>query len=253
MPDTERDTLLDVRDLEVSYLRQAPVLRGLSLRVDRGDIVALLGPNGAGKTTLLRAVTGLLGLHQGAITAGRIEFDGKALSRSAPAIVRSGIAQVMEGRRVFAELTVAENLRCGAMTRRNRAAVRTSFDQMLDFFPVLGRRIADKAGYLSGGEQQMVAMARAMMAAPQLLLLDEPSLGLAPLMVQQVRDLVREINKAGTSVLLVEQNASMALSIADRGYVVESGRSVKEGTGAGLLGDPGIAALYLGAGAAVAR
>ena len=241
--------ILAVRNLEVVYGAAIQVLRGVSLEVPSGKIVALLGANGAGKTTLLRAVSGLLRFHRGSIPRGSVEFDGERVDRlDAAEIVRKGMAQVMEGRRIFAELTVDENLRAGAFTRRDRAGVKESYDKVLQLFPVLAERRRQTAGYLSGGEQQMCAMARALMASPRLMLLDEPSLGLAPLIVQQIRDLIVEINKAGTSVLLVEQNATMALSIADHGYVLENGRTVKDGPGQTLLADADIQEFYLGVG-----
>jgi branched-chain amino acid transport system ATP-binding protein len=241
--------ILAVRNLEVVYGSAIQVLRGVSLEVQPGKIVALLGANGAGKTTLLRAVSGLLGFHRGSIPRGSIEFKGQRIDKlDAAAIVRDGMAQVMEGRRIFAELSVDENLRAGAYSRRDRAGIKKSYDRVLQLFPVLAERHKQTAGYLSGGEQQMAAMARALMADPKLLLLDEPSLGLAPLIVQQIRDLIVEINKAGTSVLLVEQNATMALSIADHGYVLENGRTVKDGPGQALLADSDIQEFYLGVG-----
>jgi branched-chain amino acid transport system ATP-binding protein len=241
--------ILAVRNLEVVYGAAIQVLRGVSLEVPSGKIVALLGANGAGKTTLLRAVSGLLRFHRGSITRGTVEFDGEGIERlDAAEIVRKGMAQVMEGRRIFAELTVDENLRAGAFTRRDRAGVKETYEKVLRLFPVLAERRRQTAGYLSGGEQQMCAMARALMASPRLMLLDEPSLGLAPLIVQQIRDIIVEINKEGTSVLLVEQNATMALSIADHGYVLENGRTVKDGPGQALLADSDIQEFYLGVG-----
>lgn len=241
--------ILGIRNLEVVYGAAIQVLRGVSLEVPTGKIVALLGANGAGKTTLLRSVSGLLRFHRGSITRGTVEFDGERVDRlDAAEIVRKGMAQVMEGRRIFAELTVDENLRAGAFTRRDRAGIKETLDKVLQLFPVLAQRRRQIAGYLSGGEQQMCAMARALMASPRLLLLDEPSLGLAPLIVQQIRDLIVQINKEGTSVLLVEQNATMALSIADHGYVLENGRTVKDGPGQALLADSDIQEFYLGVG-----
>jgi branched-chain amino acid transport system ATP-binding protein len=247
----ESQPILAVRNLEVVYGAAIQVLRGVSLEVQPGTVVALLGANGAGKTSLLRAVSGLLRFHRGSIPRGLVEFDGERIDRlDAATIVRMGMAQVMEGRRIFAELTVDENLRAGAYSRRDRAGVRRSYDKVLQLFPVLAERHKQTAGYLSGGEQQMVAMARAMMASPKLLLLDEPSLGLAPLIVQQIRDLIVEINREGTSVLLVEQNATMALSIADHGYVLENGVIVKDGPGQTMLADADIQEFYLGVGGA---
>lgn len=238
-----------IANVEVVYNDLLLVLRGVSVDVPSGGVVALLGANGAGKTTLLRAITGLLPLHDGKVTKGTIEVDGREVQRmSAAAIVRAGISQVMEGRRVFAQLSVDENLRAGAATRRDRAGVRTSYERVLELFPVLGERRRQTAGYLSGGEQQMLAIGRALMAEPRLLVLDEPSLGLAPLIVEQVRETIVTVNAAGTSVLLVEQNAAMALSIADHGYVLENGRIVKEGPGTALLADSDIQEFYLGVG-----
>jgi branched-chain amino acid transport system ATP-binding protein len=241
--------LLDVRNLEVVYSDVILVLRGISLTVPPGAVVALLGANGAGKTTLLRAVSGLLDVHRGTITKGSVTLDGAEIHRAtAPAIVRRGLAQVMEGRRVFQELSVEDNLMAGAFTVANAAQRRDEREQMLARFPVLQERRHMLAGYLSGGEQQMLAMGRALMSAPRLLLLDEPSLGLAPLVVRQVADLVRQVHAAGTAVLLVEQNAELALSLASYAYVLEHGKIVKEGTAAALRADQDIQEFYLGAG-----
>jgi branched-chain amino acid transport system ATP-binding protein len=242
--------VLAVRNVEVVYNDVALVLRGVSIDVPAGSIVALLGANGAGKTTLLRAITGLLRVHRGEITKGSVEVEGERISGLDPAkVVRRGVSQVMEGRRIFQELTVDENLRAGGFTRRgDKAKAKESFERVMDLFPVLRERRRSIAGYLSGGEQQMLAMARALMAAPHVLLLDEPSLGLAPKLVEQIRDIVVDINGQGTSVLLVEQNATMALSIATTGYVMETGRIVKEGVAADLLADQDIQEFYLGVG-----
>ncbi len=248
------DPILEVRNLEVVYSDVILVLRGLSLSVPRGSIVAVLGANGAGKTTLLRAVSGLLPVHRGKITKGTITLDGNDLDgRRAAAAVRLGLGQVMEGRRVFAELTVDENLQTGAYTVRDRTAVREAYDRVVELFPILGERRRSTAGYLSGGEQQMLAIARALMASPKLLLLDEPSLGLAPLVVEQIQGVIADIHSQGTSVLLVEQNATMALSIARHGYVLENGRVVKDGLASDLLADEDIREFYLGIGAAGRR
>jgi branched-chain amino acid transport system ATP-binding protein len=188
-------------------------------------------------------------MHRGHIVTGTIEFAGERVERmSAPEIVRRGMAQVLEGRRIFAELTVDENLRAGAFTRRDRGQVRETYDSVMTMFPVLAQRRTSTAGYLSGGEQQMLAIGRALMARPRLLLLDEPSLGLAPLVVQQIRDIIAEINRTGTSVLLVEQNATMALSIAHHGYVVQNGRIAKHGAASELLADEEVREFYLGVG-----
>ncbi|MCK9247625.1 MAG: ABC transporter ATP-binding protein [Solirubrobacteraceae bacterium] len=245
-PPTGAPPMLAVHGLEVVYDDVVLVLRGVSLEVPTGAIVALLGANGAGKTTLLRAITGLLDVHRGRITKGEVLLDGDRIhGRDAPAIVRRGVAQVMEGRRVFAEMTVDENLRAGGFTR-NRMQNREAYDRVMDLFPKLAERRDSTAGYLSGGEQQMVAMGRAMMASPKLLLLDEPSLGLAPRIVEQIRDIIVTLNEQGTTVLLVEQNANMALSIATHGTVLETGKVVKEGPAADLLGDEDIQEFYLG-------
>ena len=243
---------LEVANLEVVYNDVVLVLRGVSLRVRPGEIVALLGANGAGKTTLLRAITGLLPVHRGRITKGHVALAGRDITNDDPARrVRAGLAQVMEGRRIFAELTVEENLRTGAYT--NRAGLAESRDRVLDLFPVLQQRRRQVAGYLSGGEQQMLAMGRALMSSPRLLLLDEPSLGLAPRLVEQIRDIVVDINGQGTSVLLVEQNATMALAIAGYGLVLEQGRVVRSGPGDELLADRNIREFYLGMSAASER
>jgi branched-chain amino acid transport system ATP-binding protein len=237
--------MLQVQNLEVVYDDVMLVLRGVSLRVPPGEIVALLGANGAGKTTLLRAVCGLLDSHDGEVTKGSVALDDRPIHELRPAaIVRRGITQVMEGRRTFAELTVEENLRLGAHTNpKGRAA---GVEKAFALFPVLATRRRATAGYLSGGEQQMLAMGRALMSNPRFLLLDEPSLGLAPRLVEQVRDLIVEINRQGTGVLLVEQNATMALSIASRGYVMETGKVVLDKPAAELLADEDVREFYLG-------
>lgn len=237
--------MLRVQNLEVVYDDVMLVLRGVSLAVPPGRIVALLGANGAGKTTLLRALSGLLDVHDGTVTKGAVTLDDRPIHRLRPsAIVRRGLTQVMEGRRTFAELTVEENLRLGAHTRRRGRA--EALERMYGLFPVLKERRGSIAGYLSGGEQQMLAMGRALMSEPKYLLLDEPSLGLAPRLVEQVRDLIVEINRGGTSVLLVEQNATMALSIAEHGYVLENGKVVLDKPAAELLADEDIREFYLG-------
>jgi branched-chain amino acid transport system ATP-binding protein len=242
--------VLAIRNLEVVYNDVALVLRGVSLDVGDGEIVALLGANGAGKTTLLRAVTGLLPQHRGRVTKGSVTFDGDEITRlDAAAVVRRGVSQVMEGRRIFSELTVDENLRAGSYSRTSRTEVRESHARVMELFPVLAGRRRSVAGYLSGGEQQMLAIGRALMASPRLLLLDEPSLGLAPKIVEQVRDIIVTINRAGTSVLLVEQNAMMALSVASTGYVLETGRVVRDGPADELMADDDIREFYLGAAA----
>jgi branched-chain amino acid transport system ATP-binding protein len=239
--------MLQVNNLEVVYNEVILVLRGLSIEVPDGQIVALLGSNGAGKTTTARAVTGLLKNHEGDITKGSITLDGKEITTAdASAIVRGGISQCMEGRRIFGELTVDENLATGAFSNKDKTSVKRQYDQVMELFPRLGERRKQVAGYMSGGEQQMLAIGRALMANPKLLIMDEPSLGLAPLLVQQVRDVIKEINSQGTSILLIEQNAMMALSIADYGYIMENGKIVMDGTGAKLQADDDVKEFYLG-------
>jgi branched-chain amino acid transport system ATP-binding protein len=241
--------LLEVSNIEVVYDGVVAVLRGVSLTVPDGSIVALLGGNGAGKTTTLRAISGLLPSHNGASTKGSITFDGQDITRlDPPGIVRAGITQALEGRRIFATLTVDENLRAGAFTNTSASRTRENHDRIMTMFPVLAERRRSTAGYLSGGEQQMLAIGRALMSDPKLLLLDEPSLGLAPLLVQQIRQIVVEINKLGTSVLLVEQNAQMALSIAHHGYVMENGKIVMDDSGERLLANDDVREFYLGIG-----
>ncbi|MEO7397764.1 MAG: ABC transporter ATP-binding protein [Ilumatobacteraceae bacterium] len=239
--------MLEVSNLEVVYNDVILVLRGLSIVVPDGQIVALLGANGAGKTTTLRAISGLLDIHDGKITKGSVTFNGDRLdAKDASSIVRKGITQVMEGRRTFADLTVDENLACGAYTNRDKVAVKDAYDRVMGLFPRLAERHKQVAGYMSGGEQQMLAIGRALMTNPKLLILDEPSLGLAPLLVQQIRDIVLDINKQGTSVLLIEQNAMMALSIAHYGYVMETGKVVMDGDARKLLADEDVREFYLG-------
>jgi len=241
--------VLEVANLEVVYNDVVLVLRGLSLEVPDGQIVALLGANGAGKTTTIRAITGLLDVHEGDITKGSITFEGERIDKKDPsAIVRAGITQVMEGRRVFAEMTVDENLRTGAYTNKNKASVEAAYDRVMGLFPVLKQRRKSTAGYLSGGEQQMLAIGRALMADPKLLILDEPSLGLAPMLVRQIRDIIVGINEQGTSVLLIEQNANMALAIAGHGYIMETGKMVMDGSAEKLLKDEDVQEFYLGLG-----
>jgi branched-chain amino acid transport system ATP-binding protein len=239
--------MLEVANLEVVYNDVVLVLRGLSIEVDDGQIIALLGANGAGKTTALRAITGLLDVHEGDITKGSVSWNGERInSKDASYIVSAGIAQVMEGRRVFAEMSVDDNLKTGATTNKSSANVKASYQRVMDMFPALQNRRKDSAGYLSGGEQQMLAIGRAMMADPKLLILDEPSLGLAPMLVAQIRDIIVDINKSGTSVLLIEQNAKMALSIADYGYIMETGKVVMDGDPEKLLSDEDVQEFYLG-------
>ena len=244
--------MLDVGNLEVVYHSVVLVLKGVSLQVPDGGIVALLGPNGAGKTTTLRAITGLLDVHHGKVMKGKVTWGGDSLlGKRADAIVRGGIAQVMEGRRILADLTVEENLRAGAYGR-DRASIRHEIAAFYERFKILGDRRHQQAGYLSGGEQQMLAIARALIAKPKLLLLDEPSLGLAPKMQHEVARLIAEINASGVGILLVEQNAAMALDLARHGYVMENGKVVLDGTADALKSDKDIREFYLGIGSSSA-
>jgi len=237
--------MLALKNVEVVYSDVILVLRGVSLEVPDGKIVALLGANGAGKTTTLRAISGLLPVHRGDLTKGEIYLDGRRIDHlSASKIVKLGVSQALEGRRILAELTVEENLRLGAHT--SRRTLTDNLERVYTLFPILRERPRSTAGYLSGGEQQMLAIGRALMSAPRYLLLDEPSLGLAPLLVQQIRDIVVEINAQGTGVLLVEQNATMALSIADHGYIMETGKLVMDKPAADLLNDDDVREFYLG-------
>ena len=218
-------------------------LSGVSLEVRRGEIVTLIGANGAGKSTTLKTVSGLL-----APRAGRIAFDGRDITGRMPdSIVAAGLVQVPEGRRVFPELSVEDNLRAGAYLVRDRAKVRERLTQVYRRFPQLAERRTQFAGTLSGGEQQMLAFGRAMMSGPKLLMLDEPSLGLAPLMVEEVMRSIRMFRESGVTVLLIEQNANLALRLADRAYVMETGRIVKTGSGEELLADEQVRTSYLGA------
>ena len=234
--------LLRVEDLQV-YYGAIHALKGVTLEVKEGEIVTLIGANGAGKSTTLRTISGLVRAR-----SGRIEFDGADLSRLPPdRIVRLGVCHAPEGRRVFANLTVRENLEMGAYTR-NDINIAADMESVLETFPRLRERIGQPAGTLSGGEQQMLAIGRALMSRPRLLLLDEPSLGLAPFMVQEIFRIIREINERGTTILLVEQNAHMALATAARGYVLETGSIVLSDTGENLLVNDGVRSAYLGMG-----
>jgi branched-chain amino acid transport system ATP-binding protein len=231
--------LLEVADIEVRY-GNIRALKGVSFQVGSGEIVALLGANGAGKTTTQKTVSGMLRPAFGSIT-----FDGQRID-GVPAheLIRLGICHVPEGRHVFPRMTVEENLEMGAF--RFKRVDRSDLDRILEMFPILRERYHQQAGTLSGGEQQMLAIGRALMGKPRLLLLDEPSMGLAPLIVAQIFGIVREINEGGVTVLLVEQNAAQALALADRGYVLENGEIVLEGSGAQLLADDRVRAAYLG-------
>lgn len=231
-------------ELEGVHTFYGPIhaLKGISLKVAEGSIVAVLGANGAGKTTLINTISGLIHPQR-----GRIEFQGQRIERLAPErIVRLGITQVPEGRQLFPDLTVAENLRMGAFTRRDKAGVKRDLAWVLGHFPALEERLSQLAGTLSGGEQQMLAIARALMARPKLLLLDEPSLGLSPKLVRELFRIIKNLNEEGTSMLLAEQNAHMALSIAHYGYVLETGAIALEGEAEELKRDERVRRLYLG-------
>jgi len=240
--------LLSVNNIEVIYDHVILVLKGVSLRIPEGGIVALLGANGAGKSTTLKAISGLLRTERGEVTKGVIEFQGEPIHRRDPAeVVRRGIVQVMEGRRVFEHLTVEENLLTGAYSRRNGRSVTDDLERMYGYFPRLVARRGVMAGYISGGEQQMVAIGRALMARPALMLLDEPSMGLAPMLVAEIFDIVKRLNQEEkVAVLLAEQNAAMALRVAQYGYVMENGRIVLDGDARTISENEDIKEFYLG-------
>nr|WP_221376047.1 ABC transporter ATP-binding protein [Actinoplanes polyasparticus] len=233
--------LLEIDNVTLAYGR-IQALHGISLTVGEGEVVALIGANGAGKSTTMRAVSGLRPVSQ-----GTIRFDGEDITKMrADLRVVRGVSQSPEGRGIFPGMTVRENLEMGAYTRRNRSEIDEDMERAFTLFPRLREREKQAGGTLSGGEQQMLAVGRALMSRPKLLLLDEPSMGLAPMLIQQIFDIIVEINQQGTTVLLVEQNAQQALSRAHRAYVLETGRIVKEGTGADLLNDPAVKDAYLG-------
>jgi branched-chain amino acid transport system ATP-binding protein len=238
--------LLELNNVEVIYDEVILVLRGLSMAVERGKIVALLGSNGAGKSTTLKAISGLLPSENGEISEGSIQFEGRELRhRDAADIVRGGLSQVMEGRRVFGHLTVEENLVAGAYTRRD--AYRDDVEMVYEYFPRLRERRSGDAGYLSGGEQQMLAIGRALMSKPRMLMLDEPSLGLGPLLVAEIFEIIERLNRElATTILVVEQNARLALGIADHGYIMENGRIVLDGPADELRRNPDVQEFYLG-------
>ena len=241
--------MLELKNVEVIYDKVILVLRGLSFAVDDGEIVALLGANGAGKSTTLKAISGLLPSENGEITDGEISYGAQRIDRrDAAQIVRLGISQVMEGRRVFEHLSCEENLKAGAYARpKNGRSVGDDLGLMYDYFPRLKERRRQTAGYLSGGEQQMLAIGRALMAHPKLLMLDEPSLGLAPKLVTEIFEIVQRLNEElKTTILVVEQNARLALEVADRGYVMEGGRIVLEGPAVELKNNPDVQEFYLG-------
>lgn len=239
---------LQIRSLEVTYQGVLQVLQGLSLEVKRGQVVALLGSNGAGKTTTLKAVSGLLPLEKGAVTGGQILFEGADITRTPPHLLaRRGLYHVREGRQLFGDLSVEENLIAACNALGKRYPLPASFDDIYDRFPVLRQRRRDLCGYLSGGEQQMLAIGRALVARPSLIVLDEPSLGLAPKIVDEIFQALRDINRqTGVSLLIVEQNARVALAHADFGYVLEGGRIVLEGPSAELMDDAQMKSSYLG-------
>ena len=233
--------LLEVRDIHVHYGPVAAV-KGISLEVEEADFVALIGSNGAGKSTTLRTISGLE-----RPTSGSIRFDGEAIDRlSADRIVRLGVAHVPEGRRIFKDLSVAENLRLGAFTRDDQKAIESDLEKLFDVFPRLRERQHQMARTMSGGEQQMVAIARALMSRPRMLLLDEPSLGLAPLIVQEIARILVDINRDGVAVVLVEQNAELALELARHGYVLETGNIALEGEASTLMDNEHVRKAYLG-------
>ena len=240
--------MLTLNNVEVMYDHVILVLKGLSMQVDEGGIVALLGSNGAGKSTTLKAISGLLRTEEGEVTDGSVELLGERIDREDSAdLVRRGVFHVLEGRRVFEHLTVEENLRVGAHTRPRGGDTAGDLERTYEYFPRLGQRRKQSAGYLSGGEQQMLAIGRALMAHPRLILLDEPSLGLSPLLVQEVFGIIRRINaEEGITILLVEQNARLALGIADYGYLMEGGRIVLEGEPAKLRDNEDVKEFYLG-------
>jgi branched-chain amino acid transport system ATP-binding protein len=240
--------MLKVNNIEVVYSDVILVLRGVTLEVKQGQIVSLLGANGAGKSTTLKAISGLLRTQEGEVTRGNIEFEGQRIDQLTPdEIVRMGIVQVMEGRPLFEHLTVEENLQVGALVNSKRSEVKGLLDQVYDYFPPLVELRQRTAGYLSGGEQQMVVIGRALMSKPRLMLLDEPSLGLAPLLVRNIFEIIKRINEeSGVSILVVEQNANVALSAADYAYVMETGRIVLDGTAAQLADNADIKEFYLG-------
>jgi branched-chain amino acid transport system ATP-binding protein len=234
--------LLTVRNLEVCY-GVISALQDMSLEIERGEIVTLIGANGAGKTTLLRTISGLVRPARGIVT---LDGAGEIQGRAPHEIVRRGVSHVPEGRQVFSNLTVRENLLLGGYQESSKDRLREGIDRCFSLFPVLSERREQRAGTLSGGEQQMLAIGRALMARPKLLLLDEPSLGLAPLIVRKIFQIIRDINAEGTTIFLVEQNAHMALSIAHRGYVLQTGQVIKTDKASALLEDPDVKKAYLG-------
>jgi branched-chain amino acid transport system ATP-binding protein len=247
--------MLQVNNIEVVYMNVIQVLRGVSLEVDDGRIVALLGANGAGKTTTLKAISGLLKTEEGEVTDGSVDFDGQRIDRYGPEdIAAMGISQVMEGRRVLEHLSVEENLLVGAYRRKDRAGVKRDMEVVFDYFPRVKDLCRRTSGYLSGGEQQMLVIGRALMARPKLMLLDEPSLGLAPLLVQEICEIIQRISaEQKMAILLVEQNARAALGIADYGYVMENGKIVLGGPAEKLRDNEDVKEFYMGLSAVGSR
>ena len=233
--------MLKVTDLTVHY-GAIQALRGISFDVNQGEIITLIGSNGAGKTTTLHSVSNIIKK-----TSGKVEFENVDITNVSPdAIVKTGLIQVPEGRRVFANMSVKENLEMGAYTRKDKAGIKADMEMVYGLFPRLKERIKQLSGTLSGGGQQMLAMGRALMSKPKLLLLDEPSMGLAPILVDEIFSIIQEINKTGTTILLVEQNAYKALSIADRAYILETGTVIKSGKASDLINDEAVKSAYLG-------
>jgi branched-chain amino acid transport system ATP-binding protein len=247
-PNKEYWILLRLNNIEVTYLNVIRVLHGVSMEVEDGAIIALLGANGAGKSTTLKAISGLLHIEEGEVTDGSIEWNSERIDRkSAEEIGKLGIIQALEGRRVFGHLSTEENLLVGAHNRRDRRAIKQDLEMVYDYFPRLKDLRKNTAGYLSGGEQQMLVIGRAMMATPKLMMLDEPSLGLAPLLVEEIYNIIKRFNtESKTSVLLVEQNVRIALSIADYGYVMENGRVVLDGSAEFLENNEDVKEFYIG-------
>ena len=242
------DTILDVENIELTYNKSVQALRGLSLTVSRGQVVTLLGSNGAGKSSTLKAISRLLSLENGEVTAGQILFEGTDIAALTPhGLVRRGLFHVMEGRRVFEDLTVEENLTAATFALSGRGVPLTPFDLVYGYFPRLYERRHARAGYLSGGEQQMLAIGRALVAQPSLILLDEPSLGLSPKLVEEIFTIIGRINRqTGVSMLLVEQNAAVAFSIAHYGYIMENGKIQLDGPSEKLMADQDVREFYLG-------
>ncbi len=233
--------MLEIKDLEV-YYGMIQAIKGISFEVNEGEVIALIGANGAGKTTILHTISGLI-----APKKGSINFEGQEITKiPAHKIVENGLAQVPEGRRVFPSLSVLQNLKLGAYTRKDKKEIEDTLKMIYERFPRLEERKNQPAGTLSGGEQQMLAMGRALMSKPRIILMDEPSMGLSPIFVNEIFDIIKQVSASGTTVLLVEQNAKKALSIADRGYVLETGKIVKEGKASDLLNDEAVKKAYLG-------